>query len=220
MEKLSIKLSPRTVTGKKVKQLRRAGLLPVHFYGEGAQPLSLQAEVGVMRKLVPRAGANIPVAVQIDGQTGENICFIREIQRHPVTDDLLHVDFLRLDVTHRVSADVPVEVVGESPAVERKGGVLMLPFQYLFVEALPLDMPQVIQIDISVLDDFEKSITIADIKLPAGVTIARDPEEMVAKVTAQTISEEEEGAEEAEEGAADVEATEQKDEESEGNGGD
>ena len=219
-ETLGLKLSSRSVTGKKVKRLRRDGLVPVHFYGEGTKSLALQVEVGVLRRLLPRAGANIPVSVEVDGQEGENVCFVREIQRHPVTDDLLHVDFLRVDVSQAITAEVPLVLEGDSDAVRELGGTLMQPFQTLLVEALPLNMPEAIHVDISGLDDFEKQLRISDIDVPEGATILREPDEMIARVLPPRIEEEEaevaeeelaEGEEpaEGEEGAEAAEETEE-----------
>lgn len=103
MDVPTLKLSPRSVTGKKVKTLRRAGIVPVHIYGRDAPPLSLQVDALVLRRLLPRVGANIPLSVEVEDQKGEDICFVREVQRHPVTEDVLHVDFLRVDVLQTIT---------------------------------------------------------------------------------------------------------------------
>ena len=103
MDVVTLKLLPRSVIGKKVKQLRREGFVPVHVYGRGVESQALQAETQVLRRVLPRVGTNIPLSLELDGDKGENICFVREVQRHPVTEDVLHVDFLRVDVS-RASA--------------------------------------------------------------------------------------------------------------------
>ena len=191
METLSITLSPRDVTGKKVSLLRKAGIVPVHFYGPDVGSVSLQAEFSDLRSVLLSAGRNVPITVKVDGQDGENICFVRETQVHPVTEELLHVDFYRVDVTETVRAEVPVILEGEPPAVRNLGGILLQPFDTLEVEALPLDMPQSFVVDVTVLEDFSSSVRIGDIEVAEGVDILRGPVEMIARVVAPRIEEEE-----------------------------
>ena len=198
IEELSLKLLPREVTGKKVKRLRRAGVVPVHFYGVGTSPLSLQVELAVLRRVLPRAGANIPINVEVEGQKGENICFVREIQRHPVTEDLLHVDFMRVDVSKEITAEVPILLEGEPPAVQDFGGTLLQPLNTVSVQALPMMMPASFSLDVSGLDDFEKTLRVSDLMAVEGATIMADPEDMVATVVPPRIEEEPEVEEEEE----------------------
>ena len=209
MDVQSLNLSQRAVTGKKVKQLRRQGILPVHMYGNGIDSQALQAEAGDLRRLLPRVGTNIPVSVKVDGSDAENICFVREVQRHPVTEDLLHIDLIRVDVTQTISAEVPITLVGFAPATQR-GGTLLQPLTTLLVEALPMDMPASVEADISDLDDFEKSVVVSDIVVGANVTVLTDSDEFVARVSPPRVeaedifdvSDEEEGYEGDEEGDA------------------
>ena len=198
METPTVTLSPRTVTGKKVRFLRRDGMVPVHFYGRGVDSLALQVQAATLRRVITSAGANVPVKVNIDGRDGEEICFIRDAQRHPVSEDLLHLDFYRVDIDRVVRAEVPVILDGEAPAVRNLGGVLLQPFNSLEVEALPLDMPAAFHVDVSGLEDFEAAVRIGDIKIAREVTILRDDQEVVARVAAPRI--EEEVVEELEEG--------------------
>ena len=182
MDVQSLGLSQRTVTGKKVKQLRKQGILPVHMYGSGIESQSLQGSAGELRRVLPRVGTNIPVSVQVEGSDDENICFVREVQRHPVTEDLLHVDFIRVDVTQTISAEVPITLVGSAPATQQ-GGTLLQPLTSLLVEALPMDIPASVEADVSDLDDFEKSIVVSNISVGPNVTVLTDSDEFVARVT-------------------------------------
>ena len=199
MEQVSVKLSPRAVTGKKVKALRREGIVPVHFYGRGTEPLALQVEAGVLRRLLPRVGRSIPLTVEVEGQGDQNICFVREVQRHPVTEDVLHVDFVRVEATQMVTADVRVVLSGDPPGVLDLGGTLVQPLQALQIESLPMNMPASIELDVSGLDDFEKSLRVSDIPTSPEVTILNDPEEMIARVQPPRVEEEEPGVAEEEE---------------------
>ena len=181
MEEQTLSLSQRTVTGKKVKQLRRQGILPVHMYGSGIDSMSLQGVAGDLRRLLPRIGTNIPVSVRVEGNEGENVCFVRDVQRHPVTEDLLHIDFIRVDVTQTISAEVPIALIGSAPATQQ-GGTLLQPLTSLLVEALPMNIPATVEADVSGLDDFEKSIIVRDIPIADNVTVLTDRDEFVARV--------------------------------------
>ena len=186
MDVHSLSLSQRTVTGKKVKQLRRQGILPVHMYGSGIDAQSLQGTAGEIRRLLPQVGTNVPVSVEVEGSDQENICFVREVQRHPVTEDLLHIDFMRVDVTQTISAEVPITLVGSAPATQQ-GGTLLQSLTSLLVEALPMDIPASVEADISGLDDFDKSIVVSDISVGDNVTVLTDSDEFVARVAAPRV---------------------------------
>jgi large subunit ribosomal protein L25 len=213
MDVVSLKLSPRALMGKKVKQLRRQGMVPVHLYGQGLEPQSLQVEAQVLRRVLPQVGTNVPLSIALDGQNDDNICFVREVQRHPVTEEILHVDFLRVDVSQTIQAEVPVNVIGESPAVRDLNGTLLLQLQSILVEALPMNVPASLDVDISGLDNFEKAVYVSDVAVGARVTFITGADEMIARVSAPRIEveayEEEEEEGELEEGAVDEEAAEE-----------
>ena len=205
MDAVKVKLLSRTVIGKKVKNLRHKGIVPVHVYGNGVEPMSLQTDAQVLRRLLPQVGTNIPLSVEIEGNKGENICFVREVQRHPVTEDVLHVDFLRVDVAQTIQAEVPIVFVGEAPAARQMGGTLLQSLQNVLVEGLPMNIPPLVEIDVSGLDDFEKSIYISDLEIAADVTLITNPEELIARVSPPRV-EVEEVVEEGEEAAEGEEA--------------
>ena len=211
MDVQKLGLSQRTVIGKKVKQLRKRGILPVHMYGRGIDAQTLQGEAGVLQRLLPRVGTNIPVSLEIDGADGENICFVREVQRHPVTENVLHIDFIRVDVTQTISAEVPITLTGAAPAT-LQGGTLLQSLNSLLVEALPMNIPVSIEADVSELDDFEKSIVVRDLSVGGNVTILTDSDEFVARVSPPRVEVDEFGitdedveGEESVEGEADAE---------------
>ena len=107
---------------------------------------------------------------------------MRETQRHPTTGALQHVDFLQVDTEQRMSGDVPIVLSGEAPAVRVLGGVLSQLLYVVSVECLPLDMPQSLSVDASVLESFEDSILAADLSLPPGVTLLTESDSLVARV--------------------------------------
>ena len=202
MDVATVKLDPRTVTGKKVRQLRRQGVIPVHLYGADIQPANLQVDGLTLNRLLPQVGTNIPVSVELQEQEIENICFVREVQRHPVTEEVIHVDFLRVDVTKTVSAEVPLTLVGTSPAVSQMAGTLLQNIQTLSIEALPMDMPAEIPVDISVLIDFDTTLLVGDVEVPDNVTVLNDPEDTIVRVAPPRLEVETFEGEEAEEGVA------------------
>lgn len=210
MDVQTLSLSRRQITGKKVKTLRRKGIVPVHMYGSGTEAQSLQTDALELQQLLPRVGTNVPLSIRLEDDPGENICFVREVQRHPVTEEILHVDFLRVDVSQAIQAEVPINVIGVSPAVRDLNGTLLLQMQSILVEALPMNVPASFEVDISGLDDFEKAVYVGEVAVGSQVTLITGTDEMIARVSAPRIEveavdeEEEEG--ELEEGAE--EATE------------
>ncbi len=181
MDVQSVKLESRTVIGKKVKRLRKQGILPVHLYGTSVPPVALQGDLLMFRKLITQVGTNRPLSIEIEGQEGEDLCFVREVQRHPVTEDLLHIDFIRVDVTQRTRAEVPITLIGDAPAT-RQGGTLLQPLQSILVEALPMNIPASLDVDVTSMDDFEKAIYVRDVGVGSNVTVISDEGDMVARV--------------------------------------
>ena len=201
MDVQTLRLSPRAIIGKKVKELRRNGVVPVHVYGKGTTPLALQVDAQVLQRMLTRVGTNIPLSVEVDGEKGQHLCFVREVQRHPVTDSLLHVDFMSVDVSQAVRAEVPIVILGNSPAVQEMGGTLLQPMQSIVVESLPMSVPESFEVDVSELDDFEKGIFVRDLETGPGVTMVTDPDELVARISAPRVEVEEEEEEVVEEAA-------------------
>jgi len=188
MQSLSFEASPRELIGKSVKELRRAGIVPIHVYGSGLESLNLQADASAVRSIVANAGTNIPVTVSVKDLDASLFSFIREVQRHPLTEAILHVDFLQVPLTQTMTADVPITIVGEAPAVRYMGGVLNQALQAIQVECFPLDVPPSVEIDISVLEDFDRSIYVSDVDLGPKVTVLSGPDEMIARINAPRVA--------------------------------
>ena len=181
---IRLELEPREVTGKKVKQLRRAGTIPVHLYGPGIEPLALQCENRQLLGALSQAGTTNPVSLSITGQSGERLAFVREIQWSPIRTELLHVDFLAVSATEKVTAQVPINLEGESPAARETAGSVAQALYNLDVEALPLEVPNEIVIDLSVLVETNSVIRAGDLTLDSNVTMLTDPDAMVVRVEA------------------------------------
>ena len=190
MDGLSLTVLPREITGKKVSTLRRDGITPVHLYGSGIESQSLQADTAIIGKVITQAGTNVPINVVIEGQDSENICFVREVQFHPVTERLVHVDFIKVDVTKTIRADVPINIEGLAPAVRNLGGTLLQPLQSVTVEALPMDIPISYTLHADILVDFETNLYVRDLEISDTVEIINDDDDLVAGVVAPRIERE------------------------------
>lgn len=176
-----LEAQPRTVTGKKVGQLRRDGFVPMTVYGPSLQPVNLQVAYRPLEVLLAKAGGTHLINVKADGKT--YTVLVREVQRNVITRRMLHVDLFALDLTAKLKTDIPVRYVGESPAVQAKLGVLMTGPATLHVELLPSALIDYIEVDISTLTEVGMAIYVSDIKISDEITILNDPEELVARVT-------------------------------------
>lgn len=196
----TLKLSPREMTGKKVKQLRLNGITPVHLYGGAEDSATLQVQSSDLRRLLSKIGGNVPITIEVEGTEVADVCFVREVQRNPVSDQIIHVDFLRVDTDQKVTAEVPIILDGEAPAVRNLAGTLAQPMQSLRVEAFPLDMPASLHVSISSLEGFEDAVRVSDLVFEEGVTTNVAPSEMIARVMQPRLEEEEAEEEVLEEG--------------------
>ena len=204
MDKLNLSVNKREVTGKKVSDLRSNGLTPIHMYGPEIESSPLQCDSKILDRVITDAGTNIPVTVNVDGGEQDNLCFIREVQYHPVTNKVLHVDFMKVQVGKPVRAQVPISVIGTSPAVRTMGGTLLQPLLTLTVEALPLEIPEVIILQAELLVDFETNFYVNDIEVDEGVNVINEASEMVASVVAPRVDSIESEGEEGDEAETEV----------------
>ena len=189
MPDLVLTVEYRDVNGKKVSTLRNEGITPVHMYGPGIDPRSLQCDTALVDKIVSEAGGNIPVTINLAGETDE-VCFIREVQYHPVKDVIIHVDFMKVDVTKEVEAQVPVIIQGTSPAVRNLGGTLLQPLQAVTVRALPMEIPAQLTLQAEVLVDYDTNLYVRDLVDMDSVAIINDESELIASVVPPRIERE------------------------------
>ena len=202
MADLRLAVDVRTMTGKKVKSLRRQGILPAHLYGRSTESQSLQAPIQQVVELLSTAGRNAIIDLMINGEGEARSVVVRGVQRNPFTDELYHVDFFQVSLTEKLRADVPLVLVGEAPAVMVHNGVLLQNLDRLAIEALPTDVPPKIEVDVSGLEELEAGIFVRDLNVPSNVDVLAAPDLLVAKVEPPKIAAELE----AEEAAAAAEA--------------
>lgn len=191
MDTVSIDVSTRDILGKKVATLRREGITPLHLYGKGMPSRALQADAAAVTRLINHVGHHIPAYIKLDGAKKQELVFVREIQRHPLTNRVLHADLYRVDITERGVGEVPLIIVGEAPAVRTYRGILTQGLHHLSVECLPMDMPERIEVDISHLEELDQYVRVSDISLAPAITILSDPDEIVARVSPPRVAEEE-----------------------------
>lgn len=199
-----IELNPRELMGKKVGRLRRAGIVPVHLYGPGMESRALQCNASQLIRVLATAGGATPIHITIQGEPGNHLAFAREIQWDPKRDDLLHVDLLAADVSRPVTAQVPIVLIGESAGARTVSGTVMHQLRTVDIQALPLEMPSEIELDISVMEEPDSVIRVSDLLIPENATLLSDVEELVVRIELPRVEVEvevEEGLEEGEEGA-------------------
>ncbi len=197
MSELKIEAQLRSVTGNKVKQLRRDGLVPVVIYGQDQSPVNAQVDSTSLDRLIQAGGATQLVEVNMDQGSTLNV-LIREVQRDPVRRNPMHADFYTVNMRVKQQVSVPIVSVGElsSSASEM---VLIQSVSDVEIEALPSDIPSHIDVDISVLDGEEVDrITIADLPALAGITYLDDAEETLFSLVASRTETEAEAADEEE----------------------
>lgn len=220
-DQITIEAQARTALGKKVKALRRNGITPIHVYGSAIASESLQADTFDLVHALNEAGFTTPITVKANGK--DHFAIVRHVQRHPITDRLLHVDLFVISRTERLIAEVPITFEGESLAARESGAQVSEDMYHVEIEALPMEMPHELTVDLTSLDNEDSVIYAKDIVLPPGVTLVTDPEATVARIVqargaqeAEELAEEESAAaaEEAEE-AAEEAANEEKEEKEE-----
>src|SRR3990167_1588165 len=181
MEKIKLQATKRNVFGKKVSYLRREGVVPVVLYGKGKENMSLSVNKKEFDRAYRMSGGSTIIQVDIDGEKTKNV-LIKDIDKHPVSDGILHADFYQVRMSEKITAPIPLNFAGDSVAVMDLSGSLITNKSEVEVECLPADLPHEIEVDISVLENFDSVIHIKDIKVPEGVEIKDDLEETLAFV--------------------------------------
>jgi len=188
MEKVVLKAEKRDVIGKQVKALRRAGKLPAVIYGRRTEPISISLDAHNASLVLGKLTSSSLVTIELEGQQYPTL--IREKQRDYIKNRLLHVDFLAVSLTESLHATVSVNLVGVSAAVKDFNAVLVTNLQSLEVECLPTDLPERIDIDISVLAKPGDGIRVKEVTVSDKVRLLDDPETMIAVATFAKVEEE------------------------------
>ena len=187
-----LEAQPRELVGKKVKRLRRENLVPISIYGKARESVNLQVPYRPLQVLLAKAGGTHLINVNVNGKATTVVA--REVQRDPVKRTILYVDFVAVDKDTRLSAEVPIHFIGESPAVDMFNGVVLTGATTITVNSLASQIPEFIEVDLSKLEKIGDSVTVGDLQLPEGAISESSPEEMIVRIAAPVLEVEEEVA--------------------------
>ena len=177
----------RPVGSRPSRRLRHAGKIPAVLYGHGTDPMALAVDSRELRNaLTGEAGLNALITLNVDSES--HLAMARHLQRHPVKGSVDHVDFVIVRRDEIVSADIPIQLVGEATAVHNEDGIVDQQLFSLAIRAKPLDIPGNVEVDISELA-IGDAIRVGDLKLPSGVETEVDPEEPVVLGAAPQVVE-------------------------------
>jgi large subunit ribosomal protein L25 len=216
MATIELQATTRQARGSHNKPLRRQGQVPAVLYGHNVEPRAIVTEAKLLHRVWMRAGRTQLVDLKVDGGAAQKV-LVREMQIDPRSNRAIHADFFAVNLLEKLTAEVPVVLTGESPAVvDAKVGTLQQLVNTLRVECLPADLPAQFSVDVSGLTEIDQGVHVRDIPLPDGVALVHvDPDDLVVKVAALRIAVEGE----AEEAAAAAEAAEAAEEAAAAEGG-
>lgn len=209
MSEFQLAAEARQAQGKKNRQLRREGYVPGIVYGPSIEPISVQFPYRSVEVMLMNAGGTNLIDIEVDGDSYPSLA--REVQRDVVRGDILHVDFLAVDQTQRISVEVPIVMQGESPVVAAREGILITGRSSLTLEVFPSDIRDRVIIDLTELTEMGSEVLVRDLSFGESVTVHNDPNEMLAKIVQPAAARAEEELDELDEelegeGAEDEEA--------------
>lgn len=194
MEPIELRAEKRTITGKRVKGLRREGLIPAILYGPKTEPIPIQCPERELQRVLAKAGGTNLISLRIDGAGSPRVALVREVQRDPITNALRHVDFYQVVMTEKVRAEVNITFIGQPLPVQQKVAMLLQGTDSVEIECLPGDLIHSIEVDLSHLG-MDDAIYVKDLRVPDTITILTDGDELVAKLQRLRLAEVEEEVE-------------------------
>jgi len=190
MEEIELRTQKREVRGKQVKQLRGQGVVPAILYGHKREPLPLQIEERSLRRVLERAGSHHLITLRVEDDNEPRMSLAREVQLDPITHALLHVDFYEVVMTEKITTEVPLVFIGQSPVVERKEGILVRGLDSVEVECLPSNLVESIEVNLEDLVEIDQAILVRNLIVDGDVEILTDKDEVVAQVLPLKVVEE------------------------------
>lgn len=185
---IALKAKIREITGKKVKKIREENLIPAVLYGHETKPQSIIVNYLDFSKVYEKAGENALVELEIDGKKINVL--VHDTQKDPMSGKFSHLDFFQVNMKEEVETEIPLEFVGESPAVKELGGILIKSLDEITVKCLPADLPEKYEIDISKLITFDDVVAVKDLKVSDKIEILVDGETIIASVQEPRTQEE------------------------------
>lgn len=190
-KQVTLEAERRTVMGKKVKHLRHDGIIPANIYGHQQDSLAIQVNAHKMEQALKTHGATQLYKLVIGPDGTEDTVIVRHITRQPATNFIQHIDFFHVKMSEPMHARVPIRLVGEPPAVKIHDGVLIQTLDYAEVEALPAELPEALELDISDMEELNSSRTASALKIPRKVTLITPEDEVVVSILAPRVAVEE-----------------------------
>ena len=190
MSRLTLDVETRTVTGKKVNRLRKAGLVPANIFGKDFKSTSIQVGAKDLQRTLKEAGVAALIDVKVGAETHPSL--ISNMQKDPKYDTIIHVDFHKVNLKEKITTAVPVILEGESPAAKSGEGLILQTLNEVEIECLPTDIPAQISIDAEKLTEVGQTVHVKDLKIDKDkVIITNDSEEVVVTVQTAEMKEEE-----------------------------
>lgn len=182
MEKVIIEAKKRDETGKRVKELRKKGYVPAVIYGRDLASMPIALEKQSTTLILNKVSGSTILTIKLDGK--EHSTLIREVQRDHIKNEFLHLDFLAVSLTEKLRTNVSITLVGDAPVLKEFEALIVAGITEVEVEALPQDLPETIEVDLSGLAEIGSAIYLKDIPVPANVEILTDLEELIAVASA------------------------------------
>jgi large subunit ribosomal protein L25 len=181
MDTKNLKAEDRKIAGRKVKTLRSQGIIPGNIFGKKIKSQSIQVSLKEFEDVYKEVGETGVINLAFGGE--KRPVLVHGVQLNAKTDQILHVDFHQVDLKEKIEAEVPVELMGESPAEKQSLGTVVQYINAIKVEALPTDLPEKFVIDVSNLSEVDQAVFVKDLKIDKSkVGIKNDPEEIIVKV--------------------------------------
>ncbi|MBN2198025.1 50S ribosomal protein L25 [Candidatus Wolfebacteria bacterium] len=179
---MELQVKKREILGKKVKNLRKENLIPAELYGHGRENIHLSVPSKEFSKILKEVGENAILKLKLEGDKDFNV-LINDFQKNSLTDKISHIDFQEVKMDEKITTSIPLEFIGEAPAVKEKGGILVKAMQEIELTAFPADLPRSIKIDLAKIINIGESIYVKDIDIPEKVELLVDSKTVIATVT-------------------------------------
>ncbi len=189
-DRTTMKAEKRTVLGKHVARLRREGILPANVYGRGLDSVALQLDAREFTRTLRAGAARGMFELAIEGESAPRYVILRSLTRKGGTGDPLHADFYQVDLSRPIQTNIPIRLIGESPAVRDLAGTLVQSLEQITIRCLPLSIPEVIEGDLGILTGFGTSLNVGDLIPIEGVEILTDPALLIATANPPRIRKE------------------------------
>jgi large subunit ribosomal protein L25 len=182
MKPIELLATTREILGKKVRFLRRQGITPAHLFGHNVESIALQCDTAQLKRILAQTGQTMIICLKVDEEKKPRNVVIREVQREPLSSELLHVDFYQVSMVEKIRVEVPIVSLGEAPALKLKENFLLQELNNLSIECLPSKIPNIVELDLASLTETGQTIHVEDIILDKGVTVLNNPQQLVVKI--------------------------------------